>query len=400
MKRPLAYILAFVCAALLLAGAFAGGVAVSQVVDVQALLGVPRPDSSLGEQVEEVERLINTQALQPSSEESMTAGTIAGLLEALDDPYAMYFNPEHFAYFNEQNDGEFFGVGVTIAEREGVVYVVSVIEGTPAEAAGVKAYDEFIGIDGVEHDPWTVDDVVKAVRGPAGTTVEVQMRRPDPEDPAAEPEILDFTIERARVEIPNITSRMEGEDIGYIRLLSFNARSVDDLREAIADLEGQGAKGLVLDVRDNPGGLLDASIDAASLFIDDGVIVQVEERYPPVVEHRATVDKVTDAPLVLLINGNSASASEVLGGALQDYGRATLVGEQSFGKGSVQTVERLSFGGGVKYTIAHYLTPKGRIIDGVGLTPDVIVEMEPELQREEADDTQLQRAFEVVRDEL
>lgn len=399
MKRPVAYILASVIAVLLLTAAFAGGIAVAQVVYVPGLFGIEKPESSLGEQIEEVERLLDVQALEPSSEESKTAGVVSGLLESLGDPYALYFNEEHFAYFNEQNDGEFFGVGVTIAEREGVVYVVSVIEDTPAEEAGLKADDEFISIDGVSRDPWTVDEVVKRVRGPEGTTVQVQVRRPS-EDPQGEPEILDFSIERARVEIPNIMSNMNGDDVGYIRLLSFNARSVEDLRAAIEDLEGQGARGLVLDLRDNPGGLLDASIDAASLFIDDGVIVQVEERYPPVAEHRTTVDKITDAPLVVLINGNSASASEVLGGALQDYGRATLVGEQSFGKGSVQTVERLSFGGGVKYTIAHYLTPKGRTIDGIGLTPDVIVEMDPELQSEEADDIQLQRAFDELREQL
>jgi len=400
MKRSVAYILVSVVVLLLLGASFAAGVAVSQVVDFAGLMGIERPDTELGEQVEEVERLLDMQALEPSSEESKTVGAISGLLESLGDPYAMYFDPEHFAYFNEQSDGEFFGIGVTIAEREGAVYVVSVIEDTPAEAAGLRANDEFITIDGVERDPWTVDEVVQRVRGPEGTTVQVQMLRPAAEDSATEGELLDFTIERARVEIPNIESRMEGDDIGYIRLLSFNANAVDDLHDAITSLAEQGAQGYVLDLRDNPGGLLDASVDAASLFIEDGVIVQVEERYPPTIVHRTTVDKITDAPLVVLMNNNSASASEVLAGALQDYDRAILVGEQSFGKGSVQTVERLSFGGGVKYTIAHYLTPTGRVIDGVGLTPDVVVEMEPELQADEATDTQMQRAFEVLRDQL
>ncbi len=153
---------------------------------------------------------------------------------------------------------------MTIAERESIVYVVSVIEGTPAAEGGLKANDEFVGIDGVEQDPWTLDEVVSRVRGPVGTTVDIQIRRPDAEDPEAESELLDFTIERAQVEIPNVMSRMEGDDVGYMRLLSFNQRSADDLRQAIGELEGQGAKGFVLDLRDNPGGLLDSSVDIAS----------------------------------------------------------------------------------------------------------------------------------------
>lgn len=400
MKRSYLYVLGSVLAVVLLASAFAGGVVTGQVLNTPGLINVVKTESALGDRVEEVERLLDRQALEPSSEDSRTAGAISGLLMSLDDPYAAYFDAEDFEYFNEQNEGEFYGIGVTIAEREGIVYVVSVIEETPAAEAGLQADDEFVAIDGVEGDPWTLDEVVNRVRGPEGTTVDIQMWRPDGEDSGTDGEYLDFTIERARVEIPNVMSRLEGEDAGYIRLLSFNHRSADDLREAISDLEDQGAEGFVIDVRDNPGGLLQSSVDVASLFIEDGVIVRVEERDMPEDVYRASGGTITDAPVVVLVNGNSASASEVLAGALQDYGRATLVGETTFGKGSVQTVERLSFGGGVKFTIAHYLTPQGRVIDGVGLAPDVTVEMEPELQADEETDTQLQRALEELRDSL
>lgn len=401
MKRGSFYLGVSVISLLLLIAVFLGGIAVGEMVDVRTLMGgIPPVGSGLGERVEEVERIIDREALRPSEDDSATAGAIAGLLESLDDPYALYFNPEHYEYFNEQNDGQFYGIGVTIAEQEGgVVYVVSTIADTPAEEAGLKANDEFQTIDGVTRDVWTVDEVVKRVRGPEGTTVEVSVRRPNPDDPEAEPEILDFTIERARIDIPNLMTELDGE-VGYIRLFSFNARADAEIGEALTELREQGAKGFVLDVRDNPGGLLQASVEIASFFIEDGVIVRVEERNRPQAEQRTVNHDAIDEPLVVLMNGNSASASEVLAGALQDYDRALLVGEQSFGKGSVQTVEPLSFGGGIKFTIAHYLTPKERMIDGVGLTPDVIVEMELEDQADPATDIQRQRAFEELRKQL
>ena len=179
-----------------------------------------------------------------------------------------------------------------------------------------------------------------------------------------------FTITREKITYPNIKSEKIG-DVGYIRLGQFNAKAADDIKKAIEDLTKQGAKGFVLDLRDDPGGLLDQAVDVSSLFIADGVIVRVDERNKPEQVVNATGNKITDAPMVVLINGDSASASEIAAGALQDYGRAMLVGEKSFGKGSVQTIEQLPDGGAVKFTIAHYLTPKKRVINGIGLTPDV-----------------------------
>lgn len=399
MKRVSAYVGVIVVLFVLLAASFVGGIAFGEATGLGALVGGTNVDSDLGERVEEVQRLLDRKALEPTNEESATAGAVGGLLESLGDPYAIYFNPDHFKYFNEQNDGMFYGIGVTITEREGVVFVVNPIEGTPAEQAGLKAMDEFVTIDDVTRDEWTTEEVVKRVRGPEGTTVNLTVRRPDAEDPEAEAEMLDFTITRAKIDIPNVMSEIEG-DVGYIRLLSFNSISAEEVATEIRDLEEQGAKSFVLDVRDNPGGLLSSSVEVASLFIKDGVIVRVEERDQPQIEHRTTGGFVTDKPLVILMNGNSASASEVLAGALQDYGRAVLVGQQSFGKGSVQTVERLSFGGGVKYTIAHYLTPDARVIDGIGLSPDIEVEMEPELQADKETDVQLQRALKEARKQL
>jgi carboxyl-terminal processing protease len=389
MKRTGAYIALSLVGLMVVLAAFLGGVVFDQAVDWSAWFrAVPEPGPSIGDRVDEVRRLLEREALEPSSEESMTAGSVQGLLESLDDPYAAYLDEKHFEYFNDQTDGEFFGVGINIAERDGVVYVVSTIEGTPAEEAGLQPEDEIVSIDGESRDRWDIDEVVTRVRGPAGTDVELGVRR------EGEDGLVTYTITRAQIDIPNVVSRMIDGDVGYLRLLTFNQKSAEDLTDMMAELEAEGATSFVLDVRDNPGGLLNAAVDVASLFIEDGVIVRVEERDMPETTQRASGNTVTEKPLVLLVNENSASASEVLGGALQDYGRAKLVGVQTFGKGSVQTVEQLSWGGGVKFTIAHYLTPQSRIIDGVGLTPDVIVEMELAEQADDSTDIQLQRAVE------
>jgi carboxyl-terminal processing protease len=269
-----------------------------------------------------------------------------------------------------------------------------VIEGTPAEAVGIKEGDEIVSVDDITRSTWSLDEVVKRIRGPEGTTVTVGVYRPEDD------ENLEFEIERARINIPNVMARMEGDDVGYLRVMSFNGVTAEEMGAEIEALAEEGAEGFVIDMRSNPGGLLQEAVDVASLFVPEGVIVRVEEREGGQIEHRATGGVVTDKPIVVLVNENSASASEVFTGAIQDYSRGTIVGQTTFGKGSVQSVEPLSFGGGVKFTIAHYLTPLGRAIDGVGLEPDVVVEMDPELQAEEDEDTQLQKALEVLRDAL
>jgi carboxyl-terminal processing protease len=372
---------------MVLAAAFLGGVVFDRAVDWSAWVrAVPDPGPTVGDHVDEVRRLLEREALEPSSDESMTAGSVQGLLDSLDDQYAVYLDAKHFEYFNSQTEGEFFGIGVNISEREGVVYVVSTIEGTPAEEAGLKADDEIVSIDGETRERWDTDEVVTRVRGPEGTEVKLGIRRP------GEDGLLSFSIKRAQIDIPNIMAEMLEGDVGYVRLLTFNAKSAEDLAAKITELQAEGATSLILDVRDNPGGLLTAAVDVASLFIEDGIVVRVEERGAPESTMRTNGNTATDAPMVLLVNNNSASASEILAGALQDHARAKLVGEKTFGKGSVQTVERLSWGGGVKFTIAHYLTPKSRKINGVGVTPDVVVEMDPALEADHGDDVQLQRA--------
>jgi len=379
-------------AVLVLAAVFAGGALFGHTVLPSDSAAVEW--NSLQRTVAEVNSIILREALDPSTESSRTAGAVNGMLMSLDDPYASYFDEQHYEYFNQESMGQFYGIGITITSRENDLVVVSVLEDTPAERAGLKADDVIVEIDGESRTKWDSDEAVLLIRGEEGTDVTLGIRRGDEE------ELRDFTITRAKIEVPNIESELLEDEIGYIRLYSFNERAEEDVKKAIEKLSDQGAKGFILDVRDNPGGLLDESVDVASLFIEDGVIVTVEDREGTEEVHRARGTTITDAPLVLLVNENSASASEIVAGALQDHARATIVGEKTFGKGSVQQVEELSSGGAIKLTIAHYLTPKGRAIDKVGLTPDVVVPMEFELQADKDTDTQLQKAIEVLKDEL
>lgn len=399
MKVVVGLTLAFILAS----AGFIGGFAFASLGTGLDLPEVSAPEDDLSAHVEEVERILQDRALKPPAETSATAGAIQGLLTASGDKYGLYFDPERFQYFNEDSMGEFGGIGVVLGEKEAGAYVVEVYKKTPAEKAGIKAGDIFLGIDETRQDKWTTEEVVKRVRGEAGTKVKLRMFRPDPKAkvPEGHPgtkagKEVTFTVTRAMIELPNLESEVK-DGVGYIRLAQFNAKSGQEIGDAIKSLEKQGAESFVLDLRDNPGGLLQQAVEVSSLFIDGGVVVRIDERGKDEISMRATGSQLTKAPLVLLVNGNSASASEIVAGCLQDYDRATIVGEKTFGKGSVQTVEQLSFGGAIKFTTAHYLTPKKRVIDGKGVTPDTVVKMEPEKQAEESTDTQLKKALELAK---
>jgi len=400
MNTTMKAVLAVALTVIIAATGFIGGFVTAKVVPSSPTLGAitaPADTSRVGSRVDEVKALLDEQALVPPKETSATAGAIQGLLDSSGDKYALYFDQKHYQYFNEETAGSFGGIGVVLGEKDGQAYIIEVYDGTPAKKAGVKSGDVFRTIDGVTREKWTSDEVVKRVRGDEGTKVTVIMERPA-KDPKAEPTSEKFTLTRAKIVYPNIKSEMIGK-VGYIRLGQFNAKAADDISAAIKSLKKKGATSYVLDLRDNPGGLLDQAIKVSSLFVENGVIVRVDERGKPETEMSTSGRKITDAPLVVLINGNSASASEITGGALQDYGRAKLVGEQSFGKGSVQSIEELPWGGAVKFTTAHYLTPKSRVINGKGLKPDVIVKMDAEKQADRATDAQLKRALAIARAE-
>ncbi|MEN9495935.1 MAG: PDZ domain-containing protein [Synechococcaceae bacterium WB4_1_0192] len=294
---------------------------------------------------------------------------IRGMLASLDDPYTRFLDPREFKEMQIDTSGELSGVGIQLSldKDSKELVVVSPIEGSPASRAGVLPKDVITAIDGKSTRGMTTEDAVKLIRGQAGTKVTIQLRRAG--------KTIDTPLVRERIELHAVDSQVnttaDGTRIGYIRLKQFNATAAKDMAAAVKNLEGQGVQGYVLDLRSNPGGLLMASVAIARQWLDEGVIVSTKTRDGIQDIKRANGHALTKRPLVILVNEGSASASEILSGALQDNHRAVLVGEKTFGKGLVQSVRGLSDGSGMTVTIAKYLTPSGRDIHKHGIDPDV-----------------------------
>lgn len=313
-----------------------------------------------------------------SREEAYDA--IREMLEQLNDPYTRFMDPEEFRNMQIDTSGELTGVGIQLAQDEETkeLVVVAPIEDTPAFEAGILARDVIVKIDGQSTDGMDTNTAVGLIRGPVGTDVNITVRRGDEE--------LDYTLKRALIELHPVRYSLEteadGTKVGYIRLTQFSANAADEMREAIQDLESQAVDGYVLDLRINPGGLLYSSIDIARMWLNEGVIVSTVDRQGVSEQETANGTALTDKPLVVLIDGGSASASEILSGALQDNGRAVLVGSQTFGKGLVQSVRGLNDGSGLAVTVAKYLTPDGTDINHQGIVPDITVELNDDQRQE------------------
>ena len=298
---------------------------------------------------------------------------IRGMLASLNDPYTRFLDPKQFKEMRIDTSGELMGVGIQLSLDKATkeLVVVSPIEGTPASRAGVLSKDVIVSIDGKSTEGMSTEDAVKLIRGPEGSAVILGLRRGD--------QLIDVPLTRARIEINAVSYKLnttrDQHKVGYIRLKQFNANAAKEMREAAKALEAQDVDGYVLDLRGNPGGLLEASIDIARQWLNEGIIVSTRTREGIRDVRRATGSAITDKPLVVLIDQGSASASEILSGSLQDNGRAQLVGQKTFGKGLVQAVRGLSDGSGLTVTIAKYLTPKGTDIHKNGIEPDIKSEM-------------------------
>ena len=299
---------------------------------------------------------------------------IRGMLTTLDDPYTRFLDPREFKEMQIDTSGELSGVGIQLSLDKDTkeLIVVSPIDGSPASRADVKPKDVIIQINGKNTKGMSTEDAVKLIRGPVGTNVSIQLRR-------NKTQLVSVDLIRDRIEIHAVDSRLnttpDGSKVGYIRLKQFNANATKDMRAAIRELETKGAQGYVLDLRSNPGGLLMASVEIARQWLDDGVIVSTKTRDGVQDIKRASGKALTKAPVVVLVNEGSASASEILSGALQDNNRAILVGQKTFGKGLVQSVRGLSDGSGMTVTIAKYLTPSGRDIHKFGIQPNITAKL-------------------------
>ena len=304
---------------------------------------------------------IQTDAVDTPGEDELLEGALTGMLDTLDDDYAMYYDAEAFSAFNQQLDGEFSGVGMVLEELPDGLTVVTVLPDSPAQAAGIRSGQRVVSVDGDDVTALPIESVVEIVKGEAGTDVTLGL---DGDGPA------EVTLTRAVIALPTLESELRADGVGHVRLLQFSARSGEEVSRAVRDLTHQGAAALVLDLRGNPGGLLSEAIEVTSVFAEAGVVVSVEERGQEPQAYQVDGDAVTDLPVAVLVDAGSASASEIVAAALQELDRATVVGQTTFGKGTVQTVRLLGDGSGVKFTTARYYTPSGESIEGVGVVPD------------------------------
>ena len=304
----------------------------------------------------------------------MMDSAINGVLQSLD-PYSAYMSPELFKEMQTDTRGEFGGLGIEIGMEAGVVKVISPIDDTPAAKAGIKAGDYIVKIGNEQVQGKSLLEAVKLMRGPVGTSIKLTVRRKKVKKP------LEFKIERKIIEVQSVSSKIIGEEknLGYIRLKSFNENSDKQFLKSVKEFEKKSKiKGYVFDLRNNPGGLLTQAINITDFFLEDGEIVSTKGR--KVSETRKFFarkgDEIKGKPIVVLINNGSASASEIFAGALKDHKRAIILGENSYGKGSVQSIIPLRNGGGMRLTISKYYLPSGKSISEVGVTPDIVIEEE------------------------
>ncbi len=320
--------------------------------------------------------------VEETSADQLLLGAINGMISTLD-PYSQYMTPEQYKAFQEETSGEYHGIGVEITALDDGLRIVRPYPGSPAEKAGLLPGDIIVSVDGVSIADIGPDEAVSRIKGRRGTKVKLGILREGWEDPR------DFLVERDQIRTPAVSWAPLEEGYGYIRISQFQERVAEDVRKAIKKMSRhQHLEGIVLDLRGNPGGLLDEAVRLSDLFLERGVIVSTRGRGEPEVERARRGGTLTDIAIAVLIDGGSASASEIVAGALQDHGRAVIVGEPSYGKGSVQNIIRLENDGALRLTVARYYTPSGRPIDhDSSIMPDVLVERDPELTEIEYEET-------------
>ena len=335
--------------------------------DIHGIGSVEEIDDADFQQFWDIWQLVKADYVnQPVSEKDLFYGAIAGIVDGLNDPYSTYFNPEEAMAFQQDLEGSFFGIGAELAEQDGSIMVSAPLPGTPAALAGVRAGDFIVKVDGKETTDWTIYETVKAIRGKEGTKVTLSLFTPGDAD------THDIEIVRGKITVDSVTWKKEN-NIAVIEIGQFNQDTSRLFAQAVEELKPQELDGIILDLRNNPGGLLDEAIKIADFWIDDKIVVVEKTRDDEVSLRAGKGAPLSGVPTVVLVNGGSASASEILAGALQDYKLANVLGEQTFGKGSVQDFRVLDDRSALKLTIAKWFTPNGRSIDDVGIEPDEIV---------------------------
>lgn len=324
----------------------------------------------------------------------LQTGIYKGMMDALGDPYSVYYSAEELETFLQQTEGTYYGIGVYISQdaETGLPLITGVIPGTPAESAGLRPNDLIYEVDGESIYGKSLDEAVSLIKGPEGTGVTLTVIRERSDD------FLEFTLNRERVETPTVTLAMLEDGMAYIEILEFDDVTVDQFAEALAEAKGSSMKGLIIDLRGNPGGNLDAVTDICEMILPEGMIVYTENKNGKRNEYTCDGKRELQVPLVVLVDGNSASAAEIMAGAIKDHGLGTLVGTTTFGKGIVQQIIPFRDGSAIKITISAYYTPNGENIHGIGIDPDVECPFDGEAYygSEDHPDNQLEKAKEVL----
>lgn len=347
------------------------------------------------QKLEYLEKLIDENYLGEKKEEDLAEGLYIGLIYGLGDPYSVYYTAEDYEEENSSTEGVYEGIGILMQKNtEGGVKVVECYEGGPGEQAGLKEGDIISAVDGTDITEMETSQVSEMIKNSESGQVVLTVHREEVEDP------LEITVEIRDVELPSVFHEMLNDETGYIRITEFKGVTYEQYMTAFSDLSDQGMEKLVVDLRDNPGGLLSSVCDILNEILPEGLIVYTEDKYGNRTEEKSDGENSLDMPLAVLVNENSASASEIFAGAVQDYGIGTIVGTNTYGKGVVQSIYPLSDGSAVKLTVANYYTPNGNNINEVGIQPDVEVAVAPELLNKDEisheEDNQLQAALKTL----
>lgn len=390
-------------------GLFALGLVVGLLIALIITSIIFRKSVGFGEQslvdnrvlgkIEYLENLIHDKFyLKEMTDGELEEGIYRGIMDALDDPYSVYYTEEELNSLMDQTQGIYYGVGayVSIDTYTSLPKISGIIEGTPAEEADLRANDIIYKVDGQSTQGLELSEVVALIKGPEGTTVTLTLVR------EGENDYIEKVVARRKVESPTVKYEMLDDQMAYVQITEFDDVTVDQFADALATVKGSNAKGMILDLRGNPGGNLSAVVDIARMLLPKGLIVYTEDKAGKKNEYKCDGLREWKLPLVVLVDGNSASAAEILSGAIQDYKLGTLVGTTTFGKGIVQQIFSLGDGSAVKMTISSYYTPNGRNIHGTGIEPDVVCEFDGETyySSEEHYDNQLEKAKEELKKKI
>lgn len=353
-------------------------------------------DQDTVDKVDELTNYMDLYYYEDYDVQDVQDGLLEGVVSGLGDKYSAYYTAEEYKEQQLSTSGTYYGIGAALAQDKDTmqVTITKIYEGTPSEEAGLKKDDVIVSADGTDATSMELTDFVKLIRGEEGTTVHLEVYRPSTE------ETLEFDVERKNVELPSVSSQMLENNIGYIQISEFQSKTAEQFESALSSLKDQGAQSLIVDVRGNGGGLVDSVVAILDDILPEGTVVYTEDKYGNRQDYTSSGDTYLDMPIAVLVDQNSASASEIFAGAIKDYNYGTLIGTKTFGKGIVQTVFSLPEGDAIKITTAKYFTPDGNYIHGVGIEPDI--ELEYQFMGGENDeysvdlDNQIQKAIEVL----